>query len=384
MRSSGVAACFGAVLMGCNLILGHDPGIAARADAAAAASDAGPSTPLEDAAVVVPADASACNDPSCADPDVFPACGARACPTALLASDLRQAVTITADDTYVYWIDASKQRILQVPSKGGDIRVLARDQADAVALTSDGLNVYWTAGAEVRKVPRAGGAVSVVASTQVEPTFLTVDDATVYWVARASATDRVLRGRRKTANQGVPLDLEITVGTATGLTVDSSSAYFADPVMGTLERVALHPPCVPPSPCAAPPLARNQSLPQHPHVHSAYVYWTNSGNQRLMRAPADGLCNQPPCAEVLAQDQKNPTVVVADDAAVYWINAGTSPTYVDGAVQRRQLDTGRVTELASGQATPVSIALTQTEVVWLDRGTPPAFTDGALHRISKL
>ncbi len=384
-------AVLAVLLVGCNDLLGHERGLAAPSDFDAAASrgdgpfDAGaeptPLAPSTDASHE--AAPGTCFDPTCSDPDSFPPCGAVACPEGVLARDLAQPTALAVDDTSIYWNEAVRGRILQIPLKGGEVRVLVRGQANAVALTADGLSVYWAVEGEVRSVARTGGAVRVVAHDVAAATFIAADDETVYWVAQNSVRDHVLRGRKKTADAATPLDLDVAVGSATGLTVDSSSAYLTDSALGLLVHVVLHKPCTALSPCTPRALAGSQASPQLPYVHGAYVYWTNGADRSVMRAPVDGLCNEPPCEELLAKDQKAPTMTAVDDTAVYWLNAGT-PAAADGALLRRDLSTGRVSELAAREATPSAMALTTTDVIWLNRGSSPAFANGTLRKTPKL
>lgn len=79
---------------------------------------------------------------------------------------LTGAVSLTADDEFLYWSGWTK-KLHRLSKKGGGAALLASDaEGIQLGLAADGNNVYFTAGlrGDVRSAPRVGGGTAITSA----------------------------------------------------------------------------------------------------------------------------------------------------------------------------------------------------------------------------
>ena len=95
-----------------------------------------------------------------------------------------------------------------------------------------------------------------------------------------------------------------------------------------------------------------------------YMYWTDSGTDKIQRAHLDGSNIK----DIITTGLKTPTDIAVDinDGKVYWIDSGTDK------IQRAHLDGSNIKDIVTtGLKTPTSIAvdLVNSKMYWTDSGT---------------
>ncbi|AUX26362.1 hypothetical protein SOCEGT47_069230 [Sorangium cellulosum] len=202
----------------------------------------------------------------------------------------------------------------------------------------------------------------VLLGTGPEHAFDVAVDATdAYWTSQGpeGAGDGAV-SRVSLRDGGVSTPIAVAQPVPRGLAIDDVNVYWANSGDGTVMRA-------PKAGGDAVPFASEQS-PQDIAVDGTYVYWTNFNGQ-VMKAPVDG-SGAP--IELFAGPQ-TPDGIGLDGAHVYWVNR------TDGEVRRAPIDgPGTASALLhDGPANATDIAVDATHVYWTN------FETGEVLKLSK-
>jgi sugar lactone lactonase YvrE len=227
-----------------------------------------------------------------------------------LAGSQLQPTAITTDGLNVYWVNfgaAMGGTVVSVTVDGAFQTTLATGQVDPRAIAADGLNVYWANSDAVMGMPKKGGSLSVVASGQDGPNSLVVAPSGLYWTTSPGGTVMRLPTVGK-----APILLASSVSDLWGIAVFGMNAYVTSASGSSVRRVAIT------GGNKLETFVSGQVSPTGIAADASGVYWANSGDGTVMRAPFEG-----GTAQTLAINQEIPTHVATDEKAVYWVNEGS-------------------------------------------------------------
>ncbi|MBI5534983.1 MAG: hypothetical protein HY898_19805 [Deltaproteobacteria bacterium] len=184
------------------------------------------------------------------------------------------------DETWLYWSELTKGRVLGMPVEGGTPLVLAENQYQPGNLVLTSTYVYWTNWADqgaVRRVNRNGGPVEQLADGLTSPGSLRIGAAYAYW--RESPYYGLGKLMRAPLSGG-GATLFAEVDNPFGLVIDDEFMYWTrgEPIKGAVMRVPL-------DGGTSSVVASNQDHPCTILMDSTHLYWSNCRGGTVMRKP---------------------------------------------------------------------------------------------------
>lgn len=237
-------------------------------------------------------------------------------------------MSITADDTAVYWIDSDStnpRAVYKMPATGGTITMLASWQDSPGSITVDDTAVYWLTYSEIMTIGKDGTGLSGVYGApelQERNDALAVDNNNVYWIYGGDVFMMPKTG-------GLPVTLVAGFGFVDGIVTDGIN-----------------------------------------------VYWRNQNTSEIGAVSVSG-----GPVTVLASTLQNPVDLVVDTTHVYWVEYGYSGM-VSGAVRKVPKAGGAVIDLAGVQDGPYAMAIDDTHVYWVSVGVTPS-SPSTVQRVGK-
>jgi virginiamycin B lyase len=164
---------------------------------------------------------------------------------------------------------------------------------------------------------------------------------------------------------------------ASGVAVDGSHVYWANPAAGTIGRANLDGTGVNES------FIAGASKPQYVAVDGSHVYWTNAatsvdGAGSIGRANLDGTSPN----QSFITGASNPQGIAVDGSFVYWANAGS--TEATRSIGRANLDGTSPSQsfvALGGSAGPTGLAVNTSFIYWANPGSGIQFT-GSIEKVT--
>jgi hypothetical protein len=176
---------------------------------------------------------------------------------------------------FVYFTDFSGGAVLRVPTAGGEVRTIATEDIGPYAIVADGARAYWINRelGTLRAADHASGAVTTLATDLEHPLDIALaGDALLIAEVRGVVRVPVAGGATSVlSDRGMP---------AYAIAVDSASVYWVEEFAGLFR-----------APLAGGPstqVAAVQSQFGHMATDGAHVWFTDTTNDTLLRAPAAG------------------------------------------------------------------------------------------------
>lgn len=263
---------------------------------------------------------------------------------------------------------------------GGGVEVLASGFINAYHLAVDSTSVYWTetvdgqdanqGRTEVWKVGLAGGPATRIFQETGQPNYvaawsIAVDTSAVYW----TDSNQRAQSLRRVGLVGGPAEVLATAPDRypNALALDGTTVFFTDaahgPEGGAVRALSMG--------GGGWDLATGLTEPWAIAVSETYVYWTDTWDGVIRRAPKGGGGPVEIAAGVSTAYQDGNGVMAVDGTGVYFIGGGEWAE----EIRRVGLGGGAVTMLASAPGA-VALALDATHVYWTS-------ASGAIQRVSK-
>jgi hypothetical protein len=280
---------------------------------------------------------------------------------------------LAVDGVNLYWTDRRAGAVVyKAPLVGGAPTVLLYDDAPAEGLALGNTYVYFTQPTKSRvvRVPKAGGAARVLAAGLDTPSFLALDFAsdgpTLYWTGGQRQGEGKIT-RMSLAVGSLPETLVDGQSQPRGLAVSSGFVYWTDGVDGTVLRAPDHL-----DPAAetrvVTRLASGLKLPSDLVLVDGYAYVPDLAG-RIVRVPMDG-----GALETVAKVPGFPFGIATDGLAVYWTTTGK------GGVFKAPLGANvRPTTIIEGESEARFLVAAPNDVYWGAWGE-----GGTVRRMAKL
>lgn len=210
--------------------------------------------------------------------DMCPLSGCGATPIQVATGEF-QPMGITVGNGTIYWAVSGGTEIHQRAIAGGTQLTFATTNGPRTLVLA-GTALYWvSAGGEVGTCavsPAPCPSPTILSGAENSPYFITVYNGDAYWANNVGGTGSIAKCAI-TGCGGVPTTI-MPSDFPLGLGVDASGIYW---VAGNASGVVLHCPL---AGCGAGPqvLATNQNQPFSLVLDDRFVYWTNSGDGRVM------------------------------------------------------------------------------------------------------
>jgi hypothetical protein len=240
---------------------------------------------------------------------------------------------------------------------------IAMGQEYTRSLAVDTTSVYWASAASMAfndaemlgNVATCGlsgcpqNMPTILGKAVPAPADVAVDSNYVYWTSDYGVVSKC--ALPVCAGGPIPLDSEMT--SQSGIAVDDTSVYWAEPVAGRVMKCSL-------SGCSMPaPFASGQASPTKVVVANHDLFWTNYGYDggAVMTCPTAG-CSSP---TVFAADQPGAFGIAADSTTLYF-----SLYDIKGQILACPLSgCAAPVVLASGQHSPSVITVDSVSVYWV-------------------
>lgn len=98
---------------------------------------------------------------------------------------------IVADQSGIYWLDATKRSVMRYRFESQKIFALAEFQYSPAGIAQDSLYVYYSSQGDgaVKRVLKAGGDIEVMAEDQAQPGQLVSTDDYLYWINEGNSNE---------------------------------------------------------------------------------------------------------------------------------------------------------------------------------------------------
>jgi hypothetical protein len=262
-------------------------------------------------------------------------CQSSQCQPVTLATGVSE---IAIDANNVYWTDGVTM-VMQGPISGGTATTLATGQSNPIGIGVNATSVYWandsismSGGGSVVKIPIGGGMSTLLASGG-NPGQLAVDGANVYWTdSLGHVVDKVA------TSGGTSVTLASTVtGAAPGdMAIDTNSVYWCTTTPPQEVRM------VPKSGGSFVTLATGQPTASGVSVDATSVYWATTSTGEVRKVSIAG-----GTYTTLFSGQNNPHRTAIDGATIYWTS--------DGGIQRGSTAGGTVISVYSGATQDIKV-----------------------------
>jgi hypothetical protein len=143
-------------------------------------------------------------------------------------------VGVAVDGSHVFWTEFGE--LWKLPLSGGGLpSLITTYPGDAAYLTLDATEAYWLSPSELGRVPLDGlSPPSVIASGLVNAMDVAVDGQDAYFTTaapNASIAKLALGG-------GSPVVLAANLTSPSGIAIDATTIYWADPGSGQIMKLA--------------------------------------------------------------------------------------------------------------------------------------------------
>lgn len=112
--------------------------------------------------------------------------------------------SIVADQSGIYWLDATSRSVMRYRFASQEIGVLAEFQYSPAGIAQDRFYLYYTSRGDgaVKRVLKAGGDIEVMAEGQAQPGQLVSTDEYLYWINEGSTNEAPGNGSIMRINKG--------------------------------------------------------------------------------------------------------------------------------------------------------------------------------------
>ncbi len=164
------------------------------------------------------------------------------------------------------------------------------------------------------------------------------------------------------------------------MAADSSTLFWTDSSVGTVNRVPFNAPSLPALPGT---ISNAEAVPAAPFLSSTGIYWLLSGASGALRysplaSPAPVTLSTTPLAA--------PGSMVVDANFAYVLASGTAPNYADGRIYKIPVGGGPAVVIAQGLYQPNSITMDAGHLYWCNGSTTTGAnrnSDGTIQMILK-
>ena len=279
------------------------------------------------------------------------------CPSCTVISSLAGSAPVgpAVDANNVYWTHSGSSEVMQAKLDGSSPVTLAAAQSTPFSVKVAGGFVYWgsySATGVVRKTPIGGGVITDIAnSAAVREICVGAND--LWWTNDPDDVQQI-------PLSGMSFDggaLVVATGNllANGIATDGTDLYWVNRGTGEIKRSDLNP-----LNSYAP---GSGDVPWDIEVDAKSVYWTEAGSPPAkgtvsMSVKPTGTDSLVPV--VIASGQAAPHGIAIDATHVYWANSG------DGTIHKAPIGGGTDTVLVSGQMKPENVVVDSKYVYWTD------------------
>jgi hypothetical protein len=224
------------------------------------------------------------------------------------------------------------------------------------ATATDGTNVFFGASdGIIRTVPAIGGSTGTISTVGIGIQYFAVDASYLYFTQSVSGSGGIYRIAKTTGSTATAIDNTAGAVCREGIALDAGYVYWAEDgcgvcgsTPGRILRAAL-------GTTTVEVIATGQAHPNYVAVDAYNVYWSNSCDGTIKRAPKAG-----GAAVTVATGQSSPAGVAVNGGYVYWANSSS------GKIMRALACQGTPAEVYGSGTNPVTLVTDGTNLFWND------------------